>query len=310
MEWSPIDTWIVLTGALCAMACALLGNFLVLRQMSMMVDAIAHALLPGLAMAWLITQSRTSLPMFIGAAGVGIFAALLIQWIKQFGNVEPGAAMGIVFTALFAIGLLLIEQAAHRVDLDPNCVLYGAIELTPLDCFEIRIGDTKLKVPRAFAVLGFVFLINTALIILFFKELRLASFDPALATTLGFNAQAMHYLLMTMVAITAVASFEAVGSILVIAMFIVPPATAHLLTDRLKTMIIISLLIALFCAALGHLAALTLPRLFGFEDTSTSGMMAVIAGFVFGLTMLFAPRHGVIAKQRLHQKRLHRNLDA
>ena len=133
MEWFAIDSWIVVVGCLAAVSCALLGNFLVLRKMSMMGDAISHAVLPGLAIAFLLTEVRSSLAMFAGAAIVGVLTAVFTQWVSRFGNVDRGASMGIVFTTLFAAGLLLIVQAADHVDLDASCVLYGAIELTPLD---------------------------------------------------------------------------------------------------------------------------------------------------------------------------------
>ena len=298
MEWQSYDVWIVVAGALCAMSCAVVGNFLVLRQMSMMGDAISHAVLPGLAIAFLVTGSRASLPMFAGAAAVGALTAVFTQWISRFGQVDRGAAMGIVFTTLFAGGLLLIAQAADHVDLDPGCVLYGAIELTPLDVLgTLHWGEAKIQVPRAVAVLGGAFLFNLLFVLLFFKELRISSFDPDLSTTLGFSAETMHYLLMIIVAITAVASFEVVGSIIVIAMLIVPAATAHLLTDKLGAMIVWSLVIAAFSAIAGHAAALTVPRWFGFADTSTSGMMAVTAGLVFMLAAVFAPKHGCIARR-------------
>ena len=131
MNWYMYDTWIVIVGALCAIAAALPGTFLVLRRMSMMGDAISHAVLPGLAVAFLVTGTRASFAMFAGAAIVGVLTAVFTQWISQWGRVDRGASMGIVFTTLFAIGLLLIVQAADHVDLDPGCVLYGAIELTP-----------------------------------------------------------------------------------------------------------------------------------------------------------------------------------
>lgn len=298
MEWQGYDFWIATVGVLCAMSCAIVGNFLLLRQMSMMGDAISHAVLPGLAIAFLATGSRASLPMFAGAAVIGALTAVFTQWISRFGQVDRGAAMGIVFTTLFAGGLLLIAQAAGHVDLDPGCVLYGAIELTPLDALcSLRWGETKIQVPRAVAVLGGVFLFNLFFVLLFFKELRISAFDPELSTTLGFSAKTMHYLLMIVVAITAVASFEAVGSIIVIAMLVVPAAAAHLLTDKLGAMIVWSLVIAAFSAIVGHVAALTVPRWFGFADTSTSGMMAVIAGLVFMLAALFAPKHGWIARR-------------
>lgn len=297
MEWYNIDTWIVVIGALAAVACAVLGNFLVLRRMSMMGDAISHAVLPGLALAFLITGARASWTMFLGAALVGIMTAVFTQWISRFGKVDEGASMGIVFTTLFAAGLLLIVQAADHVDLDPGCVLYGAIELTPLDVvWRPTLLSAVLEVPRAALILSGVLLVNVCFVLLFFKELRLCSFDPELATTLGINSNVMHYLLMTLVAVTTVAAFEAVGSIIVIAMLIVPAAAAHLLTDRLWLMLLLSALIAILCAVSGHISALVVPGFFGFADTSTSGMMAVMAGVIFGLVALFAPRHGILVR--------------
>lgn len=298
MEWFAIDTWIVVVGMLAAVSCALLGNFLVLRKMSMMGDAISHAVLPGLAIAFLLTQARASLTMFVGAAIVGVLTAVFTQWVSRFGNVDRGASMGIVFTTLFAAGLLLIVQAADHVDLDPSCVLYGAIELTPLDVvWKPELLGYQLEVPRAALVLAGVLLLNLTFVVVFFKELRISSFDPELATTLGISANLLHYLLMTLVAITTVAAFEAVGSIIVIAMLIVPAAAAHLLTDRLGMMVAISVVLAALSSLLGHVSALIVPNWFGFESTSTSGMMAVMAGLIFTAVMFCAPRYGILVKK-------------
>src|SRR5690606_36781953 len=189
---------------------------------------VSHAILPGLAVAFLVSNSRSSLPMFLGAVVVGVLTALFTEWIQGIGRVEEGASMGVVFTSLFAIGLVMIVQAADRVDLDAGCVLYGAIELTPLD----RITFLGMDIPRAVVLLAGVTLLNLLFVVVFFKELMLTSFDSALATSMGFSSSLMHYALMVLVAVTAVASFESVGNILVVAMFIVPPATAYLLTDR------------------------------------------------------------------------------
>ncbi len=292
MEWSFIDTWIIVTGMLSAMSCALLGNYLVLRRMSMMGDAISHAVLPGLAIAFLISGSRDSLPMLVGAVGVGVLTAVLIQGINKLSGLDQGASMGVIFTSLFALGLILIRQAADHVDLDPGCVLYGAIELTPLDVYTLF----GWEVPRAALTNGLMLLVNVGFVVIFFKELRITSFDPALATTMGFNAGLMHYVLMGLVAATTIAAFESVGSILVIAMLIVPGATAHLLTDRLDAMLGISLVVAALSAVLGHVGAITVPTWIGFRDTSTAGMMAVAVGVLFLAAFLFAPRHGVIGK--------------
>ncbi|MDF3128079.1 metal ABC transporter permease [Kiritimatiellaeota bacterium B1221] len=294
MIWMEMDTWIVLVGVTCAIACALPGCFLVLRKMSMMGDAISHAVLPGLALAFLITGSRSSLPMFIGAAVVGLLTAVFTQWVSQFGNVDRGAAMGIVFTILFALGLILIVQSAEKVDLDASCVLLGNIEWTPQDLMNIG----PLEIPRALVVLASVMLLNLLVILFFFKELRIAAFDPELATTTGFNAQVMHYLLMIMVAVTTVASFEAVGSIIVIAMLVVPPCCAWMMTDRLGVMLFLSAVFGALSAVLGHMAAIVVPPWFGFDDSaSTSGMMATVAGLLFMMVWIFDPRRGLLGKK-------------
>ena len=291
LRWS-LDGWIIAAGCLCAVSAALLGNFLVLRKMSMLGDAITHAVLPGLAAAFFISGNRSSLTMFVGAVVVGVLTALFTEWIRGLGRVDEGASMGVVFTSLFAIGLVMIVQAADDVELDPGCVLYGAIELTPLDTVAIA----GLNIPRVVAVLAVVLVINALFVGLFYKELKLCSFDASLATTLGFHSTAIHYALMTLVAITAVASFESVGNILVVAMFVVPPAAALMLTDRLSIMILLSVVIAIGSAVLGHLSALVIPTWFGFHSTSTSGMMAVAAGMLFVAAMMLGPRHGVIVK--------------
>ena len=206
--------------------------------------------------------------------------------------------MGIVFTTLFAIGLLLIVQAADHVDLDPSCVLYGAIEIAAWDyAWSFHLGNILIEVPRAAIVLFIVTLLNLLVIVSFFKELKISSFDPDTATTQGINANLMHYLLMTQVAVTTVAAFEAVGSIIVIAMLVTPAATAHLLTDRLGWMILIACIIGVASAWLGHVMALVVPGWLGFESTSTSGMMAVATGLFFLVAWLFAPRYGWLTRQ-------------
>lgn len=292
MIWTSLDTWIVITSVLSALACALPGCFLVLRKMSMMGDAISHAVLPGLALAFLLTHSRDSLPMFIGAAAVGVLTAVFIDWVNRLGRVEESAAMGVVFTSLFALGLILIVRGADQVDLDPGCVLYGALELVPLDT--VSIGSWA--VPRAVLKLSAVLVMNIVFVTVLFKELMISTFDPALSDTQGISSRRMNLLLMAVVAVTAVAAFESVGSILVIAMLIVPAATAQLATDRLSSMLWVSTLVAVFSAVAGHVGAITLPRLAGFEDTNTAGMIAVFAGLCFGLAVLFAPRKGILSR--------------
>ena len=164
--WTELDTWIVVTGVLSAVSCALLGNFMILRRLSMMGDAISHAVLPGLAIAFILTGSRDSWIMFIGAAIVGVLTAVFTQSIHTLGKVEESASMGVVFTTFFAIGLVLLVRAADSVDLDPGCVLYGAIEMVPLDTRNIM----GLEIPRATFSLSIILLVNGLFVILLFKE--------------------------------------------------------------------------------------------------------------------------------------------
>jgi manganese/zinc/iron transport system permease protein len=291
LNWNwQLDGWIVVAGILCAVASSLLGCFLLLRRMSLLGDAISHAVLPGLAAAFLISGSRSSIWMFVGAVIVGVLTALLSDFIHHRGEVDEGASMGVVFTTLFAGGLLMIVIAADRVDLDPGCVLYGAIEQTPFDKW------TSLGIPRVVVVLSIVTLINALFVILFFKELKISTFDPALSTASGFSASLIHYVLMTLVAVTAVACFESVGNILVVAMLIVPPATAYLLTHRLGMMVFLSCVIGAGSAVVGHISAIVVPSWFGFNSTTTAGMMSVAAGGAFLLAFLFAPQQGVLPR--------------
>lgn len=292
MIWTTHDTWIVVTGAIVAAACALPGCFLVLRKQSMMGDAISHAVLPGLALAYMVTHSRASFAMFAGAAIVGLLTAFFTEAVHRIGKVEQNASMGVVFTSLFALGLVLIERSASHVDLDTNCVLYGALELVALE--PVRIG--AWEVPLAALSGAIVLLLNGLFVCVCYKELRIATFDPDLATTMGINATLLHYLLMTLVAVTVVACFEAVGSILVIAMLVVPAACAQLLTHRLATMLLLSVLIGCASALVGHLAAVMVPHAFGAPSTSSQGMMAVAAGLILLGCVVLAPQQGLLSR--------------
>lgn len=287
-----LDGWIVVAGILCALASSLLGNFLVLRRLSLLGDAISHAVLPGLAIAFLISDSRSSWAMFVGAAAVGLLTAFFTEWVRGAGKVDEGASMGVVFTSLFALGLVLIVYTADRVDLDPNCVLFGSIESVPLDTWQFP----GWEIPRAVVILSGVTLLNLAFVLIFYKELKLTAFDPDLAKTLGVSPVWMHYGLMCLVAVTAVACFESVGSVLVVAMLVVPAAAAWMLTDRLGWMMTLSAGLAIVSATTGHLSAIHVPRWFGYGSTSTSGMIAVMCGVAFLTCALWGPRYGVIIR--------------
>ncbi len=283
--------WIVLTGVLAATSCALLGSFLVLRRMSLLGDALSHAVLPGIAIAFFFTESRGITPMFLGAAAFGLLTTFLVETFYRKWNVPEDASIGIVFTAFFAIGVVLISVYAGEVDLDQECVLYGEIAYTPWD---VLLWDGQEYGPRPVWILGGVLVINALLIGLFYKELVAASFDPALAISVGINATVVHYMLMGAVSLTTVAAFESVGAILVVAMFIVPGAAAYLWTDRLRVMLAVAVAFGVASAAIGYYMA-------SWWDSSIAGAMVVVLGGFFLVSILLAPRQGLISRawQRL-----------
>ncbi len=282
------DVPVLAAGVLASLACAVVGVFLVLRRMSLMGDAISHAVLPGIVAGFLLAGTMQSLPIFLGAAAVGVLTALFTQLIHRAARIEPGAAMGVVFTVLFALGVIMLEGAAGgRAHLDADCVLYGQMEhvlwITPPDSLAaIFTWQTWSTFPRQIVSLAIVLMLNLAVVALLFKELRLSAFDPGMASAQGINPHLMHYLLMTLTAITVVAAFEAVGSILVVAMLIVPPLAAHLLTNRLVTMLLVAMLFALLASVSGYGAAVWI-------DTNAAGMIGVALGALLLVVGLLVP---------------------
>jgi manganese/zinc/iron transport system permease protein len=294
------DLFPLLAAMLAALCCGLLGNFLVLRRLSLMGDAMSHSVLPGLVIAFMLTGVRTAPVMFLGATLAGVATVVLVELVKRLGRVESGAAMGVVFSVLFALGVLLIERAARNTDLDANCVLHGQLESLvwwegPAGWSGLTVAGLLQATPPQVWTLALTCGLTIALVVALFKELRLAAFDPALATAQGFNATVLHYLLMIFVAGATVAAFEAVGSILVIAMLIVPAATARLLTDRLAPQLMVSVLVALAAAVLGYLGSIGVPLAFDRREVNAAGSMAVILGVLLTIAALVGPRYGVIA---------------
>lgn len=280
------DDWIVLaTGAAAAVACALPGTFLVLRGMSLIGDAISHAVLPGIVLAFLWTNSLSTWPVLLGAGAVGLLTVWLIEALHRTKRVKADASIAIVFPALFALGVLLVVQFAEHKDLDQDCVFYGEIAYAPLDTAVIA----GVEVSRPLFVLGAVALVNLLFVVLLYKELKLSTFDSALAASVGISPVLVHYLLMGTVSLTTVASFEAVGAILVVAFLIVPAATAHLLTDRLSLMLPIAAGIGIIGSVAGYFFARAI-------DASVAGSMASAMGAVFLLAWLLAPQHGVVGR--------------
>jgi manganese/zinc/iron transport system permease protein len=311
-QWSELNSAIAVTAALAAMSCALPGVWLVLRRHSMLGDALAHAALPGVVAAFLVTYAMKAagwvsperfdavlhLTTVLGAVAAGLLTAWLTEAIQRLGRIDSGAALGVVFTCLFAMGLLLMRLAADNVHIDPDCALFGILEATALDTV-----TPQSWLPQAAVSNAIVLAVNLLLTVLFFKELRVAAFDPSLATTQGIPAGVMHYVLLSATAVAAATAFSTVGSILVIGLLIVPAATAQLLTTRLWVLIALSLVLAAACAVAGHAVAMAAPgpifsRLgfSGMRDAGTAGMIAVVAGVVFTGAIVLAPQSGLVTR--------------
>lgn len=284
-EFGDVFVWIFVMGFLVTATCGMLGSFIVWRQMALVGDAISHSVLPGIVIAFLLTQSRSTLPMFVGALAAGILTTTLIEFIHTKSRVKTDAALGIVFTTLFAIGVVLISIYGENVDLDTDCVLYGEIEYVSED---MPVGFIKaFDLPIQVARMGGVALGVMLLIVVFYKQLLVSSFDPGLARSIGINPAIAHHGLMLLLSITVVSAFEAVGAVLVIAMLIFPATTASMLSDRMPVILFLSVIIAAITSFFGVHLALWL-------DVSTAGAMSVVVSSLFGLAWMFSPKRGII----------------
>lgn len=290
----------LLIGALAAVACALPGNFLLLRRQALIGDAISHVVLPGIVLAFLVTGKVATLPMLIGASVAAVVAVAMIEGIRRLGRIEPGAAMGVTFTAMFAGGVLALERSdTSSVHLDVEHALMGNLEsLIWLDAT----GWGSLADPAALATLppelfrlAAVTAVIATLIWLFWRPLKISTFDEAFAQQLDIPVRALGLGLVILSALAAVAAFDAVGSIIVIAMFICPPASARLMTNRLEHQVAWSLAFALISAILGYVLAGYGPLWLGARDAvSAAGMIAAVSGVILGITALLGPaRHRV-----------------
>ncbi len=250
-ELLPSYGWVVLMGFLVALACGLIGNFLILRRMALIGDAISHSILPGLAVAFLISKSRGPLVMFAGALAAGVVTTLLIEFIHRRTRVKQDAAIGIVFSTLFAIGVVIISLYAGQIDLDTDCVLYGELGVVGFVDEEDIVHFAGIGFPPQVFTMAVVCVLVIALIAAFYKELLVSSFDPGLASTLGVRPAVIHYALMAMLSVVVVSAFRAVGAVLVVAMLILPGSTAYLLVSRLPAMLLLSVVHAALSALIG-----------------------------------------------------------
>ena len=279
---------IQLIASIVAVACALPGVFLVLRRMAMMSDAISHTVLLGIVIAFFITKSLGSPLLMIGAALMGVITVSLVELLNRTRLVREDAAIGLAFPFIFSIAVILISRYAGDVHIDTDAVLLGELAFAPFDRVKLLGLDWG---PAAIYSTGSILLLNVLFITLFYKELKLSTFDTALAAVLGFVPAILHYALMTLVSLTAVGAFDAVGSVLVVAFMIAPAAAAYLLTDRLSHMLIYSALIGVFSAISGYWVA-------HFFDASIAGSIATMTGVSFLAAYLLAPERGLLAQAR------------
>lgn len=279
------EGWILLTASLVGLSCGVMGTFLILRRMAMMADAISHTVLLGIVTAYLITRELSGMHMLVGAIIAGLLTAVLVQWLHSLG-VQQDASIGVVFTTLFAIGVILIATKTGNVHLDVQHALMGEITFVPWNTINLPwIGE----IPQATFILFIVLAVVLMMILAFYKEWKITTFDAALAASIGIPVMFMHYLFMTLVSITTVASFDAVGAIMVVAMLITPAAAAYLWTDRLSVMLVLSALFGVLSAIGGYYIALWI-------DTSISGSMAFATGILFMMSFIGSPKHGILSR--------------
>lgn len=294
-EFVALSLTPLLIGVLAAVTCALPGNFLLLRRQALIGDAISHVVLPGIVVAFLLTGRVAALPMMLGAAGAALVSVVLIEAVRRTARIEAGAAMGVIFTTLFAAGVLLLEQSdTSGVHLDVEHALYGNLEsLIWLDATgwaslldPVALSGLPPELPRMAVAL----LIVALSIAVMWRPLAIATFDEGFAATLGLPVRAIGLALVMLAALAAVAAFDAVGSIIVIAMFICPPAAARMMTDRLLAQAAWSVGFAIISAVLGYVLAGYGPLWLGFANSvSAAGMIATVSGLILGVTMMIGP---------------------
>ncbi len=276
---------IQLIASLVAIACAIPGTFLVLRKMALISDAISHSILPGIVIGFFLTHDLNSPWLIILAAVFGVITVVLVEFIQKTGLVKEDTAIGLVFPALFSVGVIMIAKNANDVHLDVDAVLLGELAFTPFDRFIVNELDLG---PKALWVVGSILLITLSLLITFFKELKLSTFDVGLSSALGFSPVIIHYGLMTVASVTTVGAFDSVGAILVVALMIAPAATAYLLVNNLKKMLMLSIFFGVFSAIAGYWMANIL-------DASIAGSMTTVLGVLFLVIYLFAPNKGLFS---------------
>lgn len=291
------NLWILLIMIVVSMATSILGVFLVLRKMSMQIDAISHTVLLGIVLSFMIVMDLNSPLLIIGASLMGVVTVFLGELLVKTKKTDEESAIGVIFPLLFSIAVIIVTLYFSGVHLDIDAVLLGKVELSVFD--QLVINGVKIG-PKSLYIILSVFIINLLFVGIFYKELKLISFDEALAKTLGFMPALIHYILMALISLTAVTSFNIVGSILVISLMIAPPATALLITKDLFKTILYSLLIGIINSVLGFFSAIVIFK----GEVTIAGMVSSFSLITFLFVLIFNPKNGVIYTiyKRYHQK--------
>lgn len=272
------EAWLpraVLAGLLVGLSCAPIGVFLYLRRQSLLVDALAHVALPGIVFAVLLTGQLDPPTLLAGALFTGLATTWTIETLSRVPKIRPDAAIGIVFTTLFALGLLLLSSRLEGVHIDAEHALYGDV---------LAVGD------GSFVLLWLVAPLLLAGVWVALPLLTLSSFDPRFARALGVPLTAVHYGLTAGATVASVASFEAVGAVLVIAFVIVPAATAHIVARSVGRMVVWAIGFSWLAVGVGTAFSIAI-------DASTSGAIVSASGVIYALVFLFAPRYGWVASR-------------
>ena len=277
-----------------SLACAVLGVFLVLRRLSMVSDAISHSVLLGIVIGYFVTKDIGSVLLIIGASLFGVLTTVCIELLIKSKRVTEDASVGIIFPLFFSIAVILITRYARNVHLDTEVVLIGEIILAPLH----RINFLGISLPKALVQMSFVLLINTVFIAVFFRKLKISSFDPVYAGVAGIAGTGLYYVFMALVSFTAVSAFESVGAILAISFFISPAASAYLISKDLKITVLLAAVYAVVNSCIGYFLAVKF-------NVSMSGMCALVSGLTFMITIAVYPG-GIITKMIIYIKNRNR----
>jgi ABC-type Mn2+/Zn2+ transport system permease subunit len=280
-----LHAWSMATAATVSASCALVGTFLVVRRMSLLGDAIAHAVLPGIVVGVLAGGSLGGPLVVIGAVAAALLTVWLTQALRAGVGLAEDAGAGVVFTTLFAIGVVIVSLAASRIDLDPDCVLFGVLEMAAFDLMPVG----GVMVPRSLVTAAIVFMLVGTMLAATWRMQVFTAFDIDAARAVGVPVAAVTTALLAATAAATVASFEAVGSVLVVSMLVVPAAAAELLVRRMHHVAAVAVFIAVLSACVGWLAAWKL-------DTSAAGMIAVVLGACYTGAVICAPEDGLVAR--------------